>query len=139
VHDPQAPVRLDKWLWAARFFRTRPLAVEAVTGGRVRLNDARVKPSRDVRPGDRLEVTLAPGLRVVVDVRATVERRVSAKAAAELYDETEESRAARERRAEERRLAQPPQPLSGGRPEKRDRRRLEAARRGERRRREGRG
>lgn len=121
--------RLDKWLWAARFFKTRPLAVEAIAGGRVRLNDARVKPSRDVRPGDRVEVTLAPGLRVVVDVRATAERRVSAKEAAALYAETPESVAARERRAEERRLAQPPQPLAGGRPEKRDRRRLEAARR----------
>jgi len=129
MHDPAAPVRVDKWLWAARFFKTRPLAVEAVSGGRVQVNGARVKPSRDVGPGDALEITLGQGARVALVVRATAPRRVSAREAALLYDETEESRAAREQAAAERRLAATPQPVSGARPTKRDRRRYEAQRR----------
>jgi ribosome-associated heat shock protein Hsp15 len=129
MHDPAEPVRIDKWLWAARFFKTRPLAVEAVNGGRVQLNGARVKPSREVAPGDALEITLGQGLRVSLVVRGTAPRRVSAREAALLYDETEESRAARERAAAERRLAATPQPIGGARPTKRDRRRYEAERR----------
>lgn len=124
-----APVRIDKWLWAARLAKTRPLAVEAVSGGRVELNGARVKPSRDVKPGDTIEITRGEGVRQTVVVRGTAERRGSAAVAQQLYEETPESVAARERHAELRRLtAPPPQFTGGGRPTKRDRRRLEQRR-----------
>ena len=124
-----APVRIDKWLWAARLMKTRPLAVEAVNGGRVELNGARVKPSRDVKHGDRLEITRGEGVRQTVVVRGTAERRGSAAVAQLLYEETEASRAAREAHAEQRRLtAPPPQFDGGGRPTKRDRRRLDERR-----------
>jgi ribosome-associated heat shock protein Hsp15 len=119
-------VRLDKWLWAARLVKTRGLAVEAIGGGRVHLNGARVKPSKEIRPGDRLEITVGQVRREVV-VRGVAERRGPAREAVLLYEETPESVAARERHAAERRLAPPPAP-SGPRPTKRDRRRLQAAR-----------
>jgi len=126
--DPPAPVRIDRWLWAARLVKTRALGAEAVRGGRVEVNGARVKPSRDVRPGDRVAITLGT-TRLEVDVRGTAVRRGPAKEAALLYEETAESRAARERAAEQRRLAGPaPAPAPGGRPTKRDRRRFEARR-----------
>jgi ribosome-associated heat shock protein Hsp15 len=124
VDDLAAPVRVDKWLWAARLLKTRALAAEAVKGGRVHVNGNPVKPSRDLRPGDRLEVTVGQR-RMVVDVRATSERRGPANEAALLYEETPESREARERAAAERRLAQPAGPDRGPRPTKRDRRRME--------------
>ena len=121
-------MRIDKWLWAARLVKTRALAVEAVRGGRVHVNGQPVKPSRDVRPGDRLEVTIGQR-RLVVDVLALAERRGPAKEAALLYEETAESRAAREQLAAQRRMNVPPQPVTGGRPTKRDRRRFESVRR----------
>jgi ribosome-associated heat shock protein Hsp15 len=131
--DPgAAPVRVDKWLWAARFFKTRGLATDAVKGGRVHVNGRAAKPSRDVAPGDRLEIAVGP-VRFSVVVRATAERRGSAAVAALLYEETAESRAERERVAAERRLAaasEPAYPDRGGRPTKRDRRRLDQAARG---------
>lgn len=92
-------VRVDKWLWAARFYKTRGLASEAVKGGHVEINGVTVKPSKDVRVGDRLEVGVGQ-TRFVVDVRALSGRRGPASAAALLYEETPESRAARERAAE---------------------------------------
>jgi ribosome-associated heat shock protein Hsp15 len=121
-------VRIDKWLWAARFYKSRSLATEAVNGGRAQLNGARVKPSREVGPGDELEVTIGQTRRVVI-VRGVSERRGPAKAAALLYEETPQSVAARELAAEQRRL-QPPPPGAdlGMRPTKRDRRRLDSAR-----------
>jgi ribosome-associated heat shock protein Hsp15 len=97
-----------------------------VSGGRVHVNGVAVKPSREVGPGDRLEVSIGSARRTVT-VRGTAERRVSPAAAAELYEETEESIAERERQAEMRRLAG--QVDRGGRPTKRDRRRYEAGRR----------
>jgi ribosome-associated heat shock protein Hsp15 len=119
-------VRVDKWLWAARLAKTRALAAEAVKGGRVEVNGQRVKPAKEVRPGDRLEITSGPYRREVV-VLALAERRGPASEAALLYEETPQSVAAREQLAAERRLAAPaPQP--GGRPTKRDRRRLDARR-----------
>ena len=129
-HDPAEPVRVDRWLWAARLAKTRPLAAEAVAGGRVSVNGQRIKPGKPVKPGDRLEVTTGDVRREVV-IRATAPRRVSATEAAALYDETAESLEARERAAQQRRLYAAPQPEQGtGRPTKRDRRRFDRARRG---------
>ena len=121
-------VRLDKWLWAARFYKTRAAATEAVTGGRVHVNGQAAKPAKAVRAGDRLEITTGRS-RFVVDVVEASERRGPPADAARLYKETPESREAREQAAAERRVAPPPQPVSGGRPTKRDRRRLERDRR----------
>jgi len=123
------PVRIDRWLWAARLAKTRPLAAEAVSGGRVHVNGAAVKPSRDVRPGDEIEVTMGQVRRTVV-VRGTAVRRGPAPEAQRLYEETPASIAERERHAQDRRLAAQAAPEPGGRPTKRDRRRLERARRG---------
>ena len=127
MHDPGSPVRLDKWLWAARLVKTRALAAEAVNGGRVHLNGRAVKPSREVRPGDELEVTVGQVRRTVV-VRGTAERRGPAAEARRLYEETPESVAERERLAELRRLAGPLGTDLGGRPTKRDRRRFDRSR-----------
>jgi ribosome-associated heat shock protein Hsp15 len=132
VDEAGAPVRVDKWLWAARLVKTRALAAEAVKGGRVHLNGQAVKPSRDVRPGDELELTVGTVRRTVV-VRGTAERRGPAKEAERLYEETPESVAARERAAEQRRLLQPEGADRGPRPTKRDRRRLERTTGGRRR------
>jgi ribosome-associated heat shock protein Hsp15 len=126
MDDASTPVRIDKWLWAARLVKTRTLAADAVKGGRVEVNGQRIKPSRDVRPGDRIELTIGPVRRVVV-VHGTSERRGPAVEAVRLYEETAESIAERERVAAERRLAWPAGGQDGGRPTKRDRRRFEAA------------
>jgi ribosome-associated heat shock protein Hsp15 len=120
-------VRIDRWLWAARLFKTRGAATEAVLGGKAHVNGVRVKPSKDVRPGDRLEVTIGEVRREVV-VRAIADRRGPASVAATLYDETPESVARREQHAAARRLARPLGADLGTRPTKRDRRRLEALR-----------
>ena len=114
-------VRIDKWLWAARFFKTRSAATDAVAGGRVHVGGARVKPSRDLRVGETVEITQGQIRRVVV-VTALGERRGPASVAATLYAETPESIAAREQQALERRAA----PRPAGRPTQVDRRRLEA-------------
>lgn len=118
-------VRIDRWLWAARFFRTRSLAAEAVAGGRVTVNGDAAKPARLVRVGDLVRVRVGP-VEHVVRTCALAERRGSAAVAATLYEETEESRAARERLAEQHRMA-PPVFVHDekGRPTKRDRRELE--------------
>jgi ribosome-associated heat shock protein Hsp15 len=123
------PVRIDKWLWAARLAKTRPLAAEAVKGGHVELNGRRVPPGKRVAVGDRIELTLGGIPRSVV-VRALAERRGPASVAATLYEETAESVAERERIARQRRLERAGEPLvpgGGARPTKRDRRRLDAA------------
>ena len=125
-------VRIDKWLWAARFYKTRSAATEAVVGGRVHVNDERVKPAKDVHLGDRLELTIGDTRRMVV-VLALAEKRGPASVAATLYEETPESIALREQRAAERRLARPLGADLGARPTKQDRRRLEALRRAQRR------
>jgi ribosome-associated heat shock protein Hsp15 len=128
-------VRVDKWLWAARFFNTRALATEAVLGGHVHLNGARVKPAKDVRAGDTLQIRIG-ATEWTVDVRALADRRGPASVARELYEERPESVQARERAALQRRVAPPPLGADlGARPTKQDRRRLEALRRAERRRR----
>jgi ribosome-associated heat shock protein Hsp15 len=126
VTESQEPVRVDKWLWAARLAKTRAVAADAVKGGRVHVNAQAVKPSRELRPGDRLEVTLGQS-RMTVVVRGLSGRRGPAAEAALLYEETPERREARERLAAERRLAQPVSDSRGARPTKRDRRRFEQA------------
>ena len=126
-------VRLDKWLWAARFAKTRSAATELILAGHVKVGGERVKPAREVGPGDRLEI-LRGTVRHVVDVTGVAERRGSAKVAATLYEETPESREARARHALERRLAKPLGADLGARPTKLERRRLDALQRGQRRR-----
>jgi ribosome-associated heat shock protein Hsp15 len=126
-------VRIDKWLWAARFFKTRSAATDAVLGGRVHVNGTRAKPAKDVAVGDMVELTIRAQRRTV-RVTALADRRGSASAAAALYEETPESAAARERAARERRLARPLGSDLGERPSKRDRRRLDALRHAGRRR-----
>ncbi len=125
-------VRVDKWLWAARFFKTRSAATDAVSGGRVHVNDARVKPSKEIRCGDTVVVTVGQ-VRRTVDVTGLSDKRGSAVVAATLYAETAESIAAREQAALERRLARPVGADLGARPTKLDRRRLESLRRAQRR------
>ena len=125
-------VRIDKWLWAARFFKTRSTATDAVAGGRVHVNGARVQPSKTVHAGDTVVVTIGTLRRTVV-VTALADRRGSATAAAALYEETSESIAAREQHTLERRLARPLGADLGARPTKQSRRRLDALRRAQRR------
>jgi ribosome-associated heat shock protein Hsp15 len=124
--------RIDKWLWAARFYKTRGLATDAVLGGHVHLNGERVKPAKDVRAGDRVDVTIGVVRRSVV-VRAISDRRGPASIAQTLYEETPDSVAQREEQALQRRLAQPLGAELGARPTKQDRRRLDALRRARRR------
>jgi ribosome-associated heat shock protein Hsp15 len=126
-------VRVDKWLWAARFFKTRSAATEAVLGGRVHVNDARVKPSKELRVGDTVVVSVRT-VRRTVCVTGLSDRRGAATVAATLYDETADSIAAREQAALERRLARPVGADLGARPTKLDRRRLDALRRAQKRR-----
>ena len=126
-------VRIDRWLWAARFFKTRGAATGAVLGGHVHVGSERVKPAREVKVGDRLEIRRGQE-RFTVLVTGLAERRGPASAAAELYEETPESIAERETRRAERRFAKPLGADLSERPTKRDRRRLDALRRGQRRR-----
>ena len=129
--DPGGSCRIDKWLWAARFFKTRGAATEAVLGGRVQLNGARAKPAKEVRACDTVDVQVGQ-VRFTVVVRGVADKRGPASVARTLYEETEESRAARERTAADRRLAAPLGADLGARPTKQARRRLEALRRAQR-------
>ena len=122
---PDTQVRLDKWLWAARFYKTRSLSTEEIDKGRVRLNGQPVKPSREVKPGDTVELRSGTVVKTIT-VRALSDVRGSAPVAALLFEETAESVALRTAAAEQRRLApEPAQSLSQGRPTKRDRRELD--------------
>ena len=125
-------VRIDKWLWAARFFKTRALATDAVLGGHVQVNGVRVKPAKDVRVGDALHIRIGT-LEWIVDVCALADRRGPATVARTLYEERAESKEARERQVMQRRLAKPIGADLGARPTKQDRRRLDALRRAQRR------
>lgn len=123
-HDDH--LRLDKWLWAARFFKTRSLAAEAVSGGKVHYKGQRVKPSRAVEIGAEVQVTLGP-IETVVIVRGLSAQRRPAPEAAKLYEETEESRQRREaivQQLQDERAGRPV-PVLRGRPTKRDRRRMD--------------
>jgi ribosome-associated heat shock protein Hsp15 len=123
--------RVDKWLWAARLFKTRSAATHAVLGGRVHVNGARVKPSKEIHVGDTVEVTVR-SLKRTVEVTGVGEKRGPAAVAATLYVEAAESIKAREEAALERRLARPPGADLGARPTKLARRQLEAMRRAHR-------
>jgi ribosome-associated heat shock protein Hsp15 len=114
-------IRLDKWLWAARFYKTRSLAAQAIDGGKVKLNGDRAKPSKDVKPGDRVQVA-AGELHWDVTVQAVSARRGPAAQAAKLYAESDDSRARREQLLAGRRAARHPAHDAHGRPTKRDRR-----------------
>ncbi len=119
-------VRLDKWLWVARFFKTRSLAAEAVDRGRVDLNGQPAKPGRELRPGDTLVLRHDGGVQRSLVIRALSLQRGPASVAQTLYEETAESLATRLRLAEDRRLApEPAHAIEQGRPTKRDRRDLE--------------
>jgi ribosome-associated heat shock protein Hsp15 len=127
-------VRIDKWLWAARFFKTRSLATEAVLAGHVQVNGARVKPSKDVRADDEIDVRVGT-VRWSLVVRGVSDKRGPASVARTLYEETAASAAAREEQALARRLSRPLGADLGERPTKQARRRLDALRKAERRRR----
>ncbi|QEC49705.1 RNA-binding S4 domain-containing protein [Baekduia soli] len=129
MDDECGALRVDKWLWVARLVKTRALGAEAVRGGRVQVNGRAIKPSKDVRPGDRLQITTGP-VRRDVEVLGIAPRRGPASEAALLYRETAESAAAREEYAAQRRLGHELAAERGGRPTKRDRRRYEQSRRG---------
>ncbi|WP_295006993.1 RNA-binding S4 domain-containing protein [uncultured Dechloromonas sp.] len=117
-------MRIDKWLWAARFFKTRSLATDAVGGGKIKLNGAPTKASRDVRIGDRLDVFNGE-TRWEVVVRALSEKRGPASEARLLYEETADSIAAREAEQMRRKFETEPASDIHGRPTKRDRRQLD--------------
>lgn len=120
-------VRLDKWLWAARFFKTRSIAAEAIDGGKVHVNGERVKRAKSVHPGDELRVQLGIYEHRVI-IKALSERRGPASVAVTLYEEFPESVAAREALAEQRRFAGGGVRFDSGRPTKRDRRRMDGLR-----------
>ena len=120
-------LRIDKWLWAARFYKTRSLAVEEIDKGRVRINDLEAKPAREVKVGDTLSLRQGPVMRTLV-VRGISSQRGPAPVAQQLYEETAESLALRAQAAEQRRLnSDPASSLEHGRPTKRDRRDLDKA------------
>ena len=121
-------MRVDKWLWAARFFKTRSQASDAVDGGHVEVNGERAKPSKQLRIGDELRIRLHQYTHVVL-VRQFNERRGPATEAQQMYEETDASRAERARLAEQRRLAPTPTYEEGGRPTTRDRRDLSRVKR----------
>ncbi len=117
-------VRIDKWLWAARFFKTRSMAAQAVTGGKVHINGARIKPARMVQPGEELRIRRGE-LEFIVIVQAVSDKRRPAKEAQLLYAETEESIRQRENTREQKRLEAADRmygPMK--RPDKRERRKI---------------
>ena len=124
MQDDSDRVRLDKWLWAARFYKTRSLATDAVGGGKVEVNGERAKPAKAVKPGDEIRLRLGPYEHVLV-VRQLAERRGPASAAQALYEETQASRDERARLAAQLKMAPPTFVYEEkGRPTKKDRRDL---------------
>jgi len=121
------PVRIDKWLWAARFYKTRSLATDEINKGRVLVNQQPVKPARELKVGDSVELRQGAVTRTVI-VRALSAQRGPAPVAQQLFEETAASRQAREKAAEERRLGiEPAHSIEQGRPTKRDRRQMDNA------------
>jgi ribosome-associated heat shock protein Hsp15 len=129
MSDVRTPgMRLDKWLWVARWFKTRALAAEAAAAGRVQVGGISAKPARELRPGDIIELRLPGAPPRTLRVLALSAQRGPAAAAQALYQETVESLARREQALQARRLApEPAATLTQGRPTKRDRRQLEQA------------
>lgn len=120
-------LRIDKWLWASRFYKTRSLAADEIDKGRVSVNGATVKPAKEIKVGDAIEIQIGPVPRSLI-VTGLSDKRGSALVAALLFSETAESQAKRFAAAEQRRLApEPALSLAQGRPTKRDRRSLEKA------------
>ena len=117
-------MRIDKWLWAARFYKTRSLAQQAIAAGRVKLNDARIKPAHELKPGDALAIRVGD-FEWQIMVKALSDQRGPADAARQLYEESAASRMERERRQDLRRWGAEPASSLKGRPTKRDRRRIE--------------
>lgn len=117
-------IRIDKWLWAARFFRTRSAAQQAVEGGKVKLNGERIKPAKEVRAGDELQIRIG-NAEWIIRVEQLSDKRGPAAVAHTLYAEDGASRARREEQAALRKLAADPAQDRHGRPTKRDRRELE--------------
>jgi len=120
---PDSHVRLDKWLWAARFYKTRSLAAQAIDAGRARADDQRVKPSHAIRAGARITLR-KDALIWKVEVAAVSDKRGPASEAAKLYRESPEDAAVREEEIARRRAAAASAPRTSGRPTKRDRRKL---------------
>jgi ribosome-associated heat shock protein Hsp15 len=127
TNDARERLRLDKWLWAARFFKTRTLAADAIDAGRIELNEARAKPSREVRIGDRLDIQTGE-VRYTVIVQTLSGKRGPAEVARTLYEETAASTAAREAAREQRRLQPEPSVGLHGRPTKTQRREIDRLR-----------
>jgi ribosome-associated heat shock protein Hsp15 len=125
-----ARVRIDKWLWAARFFKTRSAAQEAIDAGKVKLNGERTKPAKDLKSGDRLSISIGT-CEWAITVLQLSDRRGSATIARSLYDESEESRAKRDAEVAKRRAWHDPELSRRGRPTKRDRRELDRWREGD--------
>jgi ribosome-associated heat shock protein Hsp15 len=121
IEENNESIRIDKWLWAARFFKTRSLAADAVTGGKIDVNGARAKPSRIMRLGDKLSIRRGPYESTVV-VKGLAKLRGPASEAQLLYEETEESIRRRELTSAQLKLERPPEFDSPGRPSKKDRR-----------------
>jgi ribosome-associated heat shock protein Hsp15 len=120
-------LRVDKWLWAARFYKTRSLATEEIAKGRVEVNGAEVKPARELKPGDTVTLRQGPVSRTVV-VKGLSNMRGPAPIAQQLYEETPDSVQARQQAAEQRRLSpEPAHSIEHGRPTKRGRRDLDDA------------
>jgi ribosome-associated heat shock protein Hsp15 len=117
-------MRLDKWLWAARFYKTRSLAQQAIAAGRVKLNESRVKPAHELKAGDALAIRVGD-FEWQITVKALSDKRGPADVARQLYQESEASRSERERRQDLRRWGAEPASALKGRPTKRDRRRIE--------------
>ena len=117
-------MRIDKWLWAARFFKTRSMAQQAIAAGRVKLNDTRIKPSHELKARDALAIRIGD-FEWQVTVKALSDKRGPAEQARKLYEETEASRAERERRQDLRRWGAEPANTLKGRPTKRDRRQID--------------
>jgi ribosome-associated heat shock protein Hsp15 len=120
-------LRIDKWLWASRFYKTRSLAADEIDMGRISVNGATVKPAKEIKTGDAITIQIGPVTRSLI-VTGLSDKRGSAPVAALLFSETPESLAKRAAAAEQRRLApEPALSLAQGRPTKRDRRTLEKA------------
>ena len=124
IHSGTLRQRLDKWLWAARFFKTRSLAAEAVAGGKVKLNGSTAKPAKEIKPGDQLELSIGQVL-WTVHVCGLNDYRRPAVEAQLLYTESDESRGRRAQVSEARTLAPAPGADLKGRPTKRDRRQIQ--------------